>query len=63
MPIYVYECENCKIVREEIQKYSDDILTDCEECESEDTLHRLIEMSSFHLKGGGWYKDGYTKKE
>jgi len=63
MPIYVYECENCKSVREEIQKYSDDTLTDCEECESKDTLYRLVVMSSFQLKGGGWYRDGYTKKE
>ena len=23
---------------------------------------QLLESSSFQLKGGGWYKDGYTKK-
>lgn len=21
---------------------------------------RLVSLSSFHLKGGGWYKDGYS---
>jgi len=63
MPIYVYECEECKVTIEELQKFSDDALTDCEECGSENSLHRMVEVSSFVLKGGGWYKDGYTKKE
>ena len=34
---------------------------DCPECEKE-TMKRKIGLSSFQLKGGGWYKDGYTKK-
>jgi len=62
MPIYVYKCEKCELVREELQKYSDDALSDCEECGGVDTLQRLVEKSSFVLKGDCWYKDGYTKK-
>ena len=25
-------------------------------------MKRQVGLSSFQLKGGGWYKDGYTKK-
>jgi len=25
-------------------------------------MKRKVGLSSFQLKGGGWYKDGYTKK-
>jgi len=31
----------------------------CEKCEEK--MRRKISQSSFALKGGGWYKDGYTK--
>tara|TARA_R110002110_G_scaffold107895_1_gene269870 strand:+ start:8447 stop:8641 length:195 start_codon:yes stop_codon:yes gene_type:complete len=61
MPIYVYECEQCSVTREELQKSSDEPLTDCEGCNEEDTLKRVIGLSSFVLKGSGWYKDGYSK--
>ncbi len=58
MPIYEYECQECKKVTEEWQSMSEEPLTTCSACEGE--LKKLISSSSFQLKGGGWYADGYT---
>ena len=58
MPIYEYICENCGNEMEIIQKISDEPLKHCPSCES-DGLKKKTSMSAFHLKGGGWYKDGY----
>ncbi len=58
MPIYEYICTNCDAEQEVIQKISDLPLTNCLECEDE-ALVKKASMSAFHLKGGGWYKDGY----
>jgi predicted nucleic acid-binding Zn ribbon protein len=40
-----------------MQKITDDPLTECTECGGK--LTRLISLSSFHLKGQGWYKTDY----
>ena len=58
MPIYEYKCNECDHVFEAIQKFSDDPLTECPECKGK--VEKLISQSAFHLKGGGWYKDGYS---
>ena len=58
MPIYEYQCESCKQVTEAWQSLADAPLTTCQSCAG--TLKKLISMSSFHLKGGGWYADGYS---
>ena len=58
MPIYDFKCKSCEHTFEVLQKYSDDN-PPCEEC-GKDT-ERLISKTSFILKGGGWYKDGYSK--
>lgn len=60
MPIYEYQCETCKDVIEAWQSLSDKPMTTCPECSG--TLKKLISMSSFSLKGGGWYADGYSSK-
>ena len=60
MPIYEYECEACGRIEEAIQKFSDRPLTKCSHCSGK--LHRLISQSAFHLKGSGWYADGYADK-
>jgi putative FmdB family regulatory protein len=57
MPIYEYQCLNCQKVLEKIQKFSDAPLTVCPVCAGE--MKKLVSCSSFHLKGGGWYADGY----
>jgi len=58
MPVYEYECNACHKVLEVQQKMADDPLTTCPECQGE--LKKLMSMSSFQLKGGGWYADGYA---
>lgn len=58
MPIYPYECENGHQF-EEIEKLSDKPLEKCKECDAK--AKRVMGVSSFALKGQGWYRDGYTK--
>jgi putative FmdB family regulatory protein len=58
MPVYEYECEDCRKIFEVQQKMADAPLTVCPECEG--TVKKLMSMSSFQLKGGGWYADGYS---
>lgn len=57
MPIYEYQCEECQSVFEDWQSGYEDRDMECPECGG--TSKRLISHSSFHLKGGGWYADGY----
>ncbi len=59
MPIYEYVCDSCHNELEVIQKISEPQLTECPQCK-DSTLKRKTSVSAFHLKGGGWYKDGYS---
>jgi putative FmdB family regulatory protein len=58
MPIYEYECTECGLVEEALQKFTDSPLTTCKKCSGK--LHKLISHSSFHLKGAGWYVTDYA---
>ncbi|MDA8418975.1 MAG: zinc ribbon domain-containing protein [Desulfobacteraceae bacterium] len=58
MPIYEYQCTACQKVTEAWQGLSEAPLTTCQYCSG--PLKKMISMSSFHLKGGGWYADGYS---
>lgn len=58
MPIYEYHCLDCKKGHEIIQKFSDPPLTICPACGGE--LEKKLSLSSFQLKGGGWYKESYS---
>lgn len=58
MPVYEYECKDCKKVFEVYQKMSDAPIASCPDCKGE--VRKLVSMSSFQLKGGGWYADGYA---
>ncbi len=58
MPVYEYECDECVKVYEVQQRMSDAPLADCPECGA--PVKKLMSMSSFQLKGGGWYSDGYS---
>ena len=62
MPIYEYLCTSCGYQFEEVQKFSETSLEKCPDC-GQNTAERQVSMSSFHLKGGGWYKDGYSNRE
>ena len=58
MPVYEYECNGCGKILEMQQRIADPPLSVCPECGGE--VRKLISMSSFQLKGGGWYNDGYS---
>ena len=58
MPVYEYECQECDKIFEVQQKIADDPLSECPECHG--SVKKLMSMSSFQLKGGGWYADGYS---
>ena len=58
MPVYEYECNGCKKIFEVQQRLADAPLVACPDCGAE--VRKLISMSSFQLKGGGWYSDGYS---
>ena len=60
MPVYEYECPACEKVFEVQQRMSDDPLSVCPDCSGQ--VKKIVSMSSFHLKGGGWYSDGYSSK-
>lgn len=58
MPIYEYRCNKCSKEFELIQKITDEPASKCPDCGGK--IERLVSATSFSLKGGGWYKDGYT---
>ena len=58
MPVYEYECKECKKVFEVQQKMADKPLSACPECNA--PVKKLVSRSSFQLRGGGWYADGYS---
>ena len=68
MPIYEYKCENCGHEFEEMLHFSErdnPINAPCPNsirplCGGK--VHLKMSLGSFHLKGSGWYKDGYGEK-
>ena len=61
MPIYEYLCATCGYQFEEVQKFNEPPLEECPDC-GKNSAGRQGSMSTFHLTGGGWYKDGYSGK-
>ena len=57
MPTYEYSCPTCGSFDAE-QRITAPALTACPTCGSPQ-VERLISRSSFSLKGGDWYSDGY----
>ena len=66
MPIYEYKCDKCGEQFEVMQRITEDPLEVCpkDKCPKEKhgkgDLKKMISQTSFSLKGGGWYKDGYS---
>ena len=58
MPIYEYNCRDCKQIFEDWQKDYEERELPCPVCGGPAT--RLISSTSFVLKGGGWYASGYS---
>jgi putative FmdB family regulatory protein len=59
VPIYEYICQSCGEEIEVIQKVSDHPLRKHQGCGGK--LEKKLSLSAFHLKGSGWYTDGYSK--
>ncbi|MGZ3687057.1 MAG: FmdB family zinc ribbon protein [Bdellovibrionota bacterium] len=60
MPLYEYHCSKCEKVHEIVQKFSDAPLTTCPECQG--PMQKQMSLSSFALKGSGWYTTDYKRK-
>lgn len=61
MPTYEYICNSCNHEFECEQRISEPPKAKCPGCGSEDT-RRLISLSSFVLKGTGWYVTDYARR-
>lgn len=59
MPIYEYRCKACGHAFERIQRFSDRPLRKCPECAG--ALEKLVSVSAFQLKGGGWFASDYSR--
>lgn len=65
MPIYDYKCEKCGHTFDVMQKITADPLKECPEKECPQEKHgkgkvtKQISLTSFQLKGTGWYKTDY----
>lgn len=62
MPIYEYVCNTCSHEFEEWQKITDSPTKKCPAC-GKRKVERLVSLSAFHLKGGGWYVTDYGGKK
>lgn len=54
MPTYQYACTACEAEMEVVQKFSDDSLTVCPECEGR--LRKVYSAVGVVFKGSGFYK-------
>ena len=59
MPIYMYNCSKCGDFETE-QRITDARLKKCPTCRSK--VKKLIALTSFKLKGSGWYATDYKEK-
>ncbi len=62
MPMYSYHCTKCDEVYENMRSVAQrDVKLQCPVCS--DLCQRILDLSTFQLKGGGWFKDGYGSKK
>ena len=61
MPIYEYRCKKCGKGFEVFQGITDPAVSSCKFCHG--SVRKLMSLSSFHLKGGGWYATDYGGKK
>lgn len=58
MPLYEYECTNCKERTEVLQRVSDSPSPQCPKCGAE--MRKLISSPAIQFKGSGFYKTDYA---
>jgi putative FmdB family regulatory protein len=61
MPIYEYKCRKCGKEFEVFQGVTDPTVKSCKFCKG--SVHKLLSLSSFQLKGSGWYATDYGGKK
>lgn len=61
MPIYEYRCRKCNREFEVVQSITAPALKNCKFCKGPVT--KLMSVSSFHLKGSGWYVTDYGGRQ
>src|SRR3954452_2865724 len=60
MPIYEYKCENGHVF-DVIQKFSDEPLTECQDCGA--PAVRVLHSPAIHFKGSGFHNTDYGKRK
>jgi putative FmdB family regulatory protein len=61
MPVYEYQCLDCGSQFEMSGRISDPTLPACPACHGGHTRKR-VSLSTFQLKGSGWYATDYGRK-
>lgn len=61
MPIYEYECLDCKKRFEKIQSIKDRLEANCPFCGG--AVHKCFSVPALQFKGSGFYINDYAKKE
>ena len=61
MPIYEYQCRKCGKQFEAFQGITEAELKSCKFCKGK--VNKLVSLSSFSLKGSGWYVTDYKGKK
>jgi putative FmdB family regulatory protein len=59
MPIYEYKCENGHVF-DVIQKFTDEALSECQECGA--PAARVLHPVAIHFKGSGFHNTDYKTK-
>jgi len=62
VPIYEYECDNCKEAFEVFLGVNEPRVESCPNCKGTE-VRKLISNCSFQLKGSGWYLTDYARKD
>ncbi|HQL01740.1 MAG TPA: zinc ribbon domain-containing protein [Smithellaceae bacterium] len=61
MPIYEYKCRKCGKQFEAFQGITEPDLKTCKFCKGK--VQKMMSLSSFSLKGTGWYATDYAGKK
>ena len=61
MPIYEYKCNKCGKEFELFQGVTAPAAKSCKFCKG--PVRKMMSLSSFHLKGSGWYATDYGGKK
>lgn len=61
MPLYEFECEDCKTRFERIQKFTDPNPDVCPSC-GKSQIRRMFSSPAIQFKGSGFYITDYAKK-